>query len=105
MSFWPVVSFPGLHQHVLVVASYVLAFLRGPPKPLETVVTAVGVLLGVDGDDVTFEPRGVRAVVLAILALIHLPATVSLHVLLQLHWLSETTPAALTLEGEVLCVH
>lgn len=52
-----------------------------------------------------FEARSVRTVILAILALINLSPTVRLHVLLQLRWLPETSPAALALKGQILCVH
>lgn len=51
-----------------------------------------------------FEARSVRTVVLTILALINLPTTVCLHVLLQLCWLAKTSPAALALKGQILCV-
>lgn len=51
-----------------------------------------------------FEARSVRTVILTILALINLSTTVCLHVLLQLGGLSEASPAALALKGEVLCM-
>lgn len=64
----------------------------------------MGVVLGVNGDDVAFEAGSVRTVILTILALINLPTAVCLHVLLQLGWLPEASPAALALKGEVLCM-
>lgn len=91
-----------LHQHVFVMPGYVLALLRRPSKALGAVVAAVGVVLGVNGDDVALEARSVRTVVLTILALINLSTTVRLHVLLQLSGLPEASPAALALKGEVL---
>lgn len=91
-----------LHQHVFVMPGYVLALLRRPPKALGAVVAAVGVVLGVNGDDVAFEARSVRTVILTILALINLSTTVCLHVLLQLSGLPEASPAALALKGKVL---
>lgn len=93
-----------LHQHVFVMPGYVLALLRRPPKALGAVVAAVGVVLGVNGDDMAFEARSVRTVILTILALINLSTTVCLHVLLQLSGLSEASPAPLALKGEVLCM-
>lgn len=93
-----------LHQHVFVMPGYVLALLRRPPEALGAVVTAVGVVLGVNGDDVAFEARSVCAVVFTILALINLSTTVCLHVFLQLSRLSEASPAPLALEREVLRV-
>lgn len=93
-----------LHHHVFVMPCYVLALLRRPPKALGAVVAAVGVVLGVNGDDMAFEARSVRTVILTILALINLSTTVCLHVLLQLSGLSETSPAPLALKGEVLCM-
>lgn len=93
-----------LHQHVFVMPGYVLAFLRRPPKALGAVVASVGVVLGVNGDDVSFEARSVRTVILTILALINLSTTMCLHVFLQLGGLPEASPAALALEGEVLCM-
>lgn len=91
-----------LHQHVFVMPGYVLAFLRRPPKALGAVVAAVGVVLGVNGDHMTFEARSVRTVILTILALINFSTTVRLHMFLQLSRLSEASPASLALEGEVL---
>lgn len=91
-----------LHQHVFVMPGYVLALLRRPPKALGAVVAAVGIVLGVNGDDVAFEARSVRTVILTILALINLSTTVCLHVLLQLSGLPEASPAALALKREVL---
>lgn len=91
-----------LHQHVFMVPGYVLALLRRPPKALGAVVAAVGVVLGVNGDNVAFETRSVRTVILTILALINFSTTVCLHVLLQLSGLSETSPTALALKGQVL---
>lgn len=64
----------------------------------------MGVVLCVNRDDVAFEARGVRTVILAILALINLPTAVCLHVLLQLSRLPEASSAALALKGKVLCV-
>lgn len=93
-----------LDQHVFVMPGYVLALLRRPPKALGAVVAAVGVVLGVNGDNVAFEAGSVRTVVLTILALINLSTTVRLHVLLQLGGLPEASPAALALKGEFLRV-
>lgn len=59
----------------------------------------MGVVLGVDRDDVAFEARSVRTVILTILALIYLSTTVRFHVLLQLGGLPEASPAALALKG------
>lgn len=91
-----------LHYHVFVMSGYVLALLRRPPKALGAVVTAVWVVLGVDGDDMAFEARSVRTVILTILALIHLSTTVCLHVLLQLSGLSEASLTAFAFKREVL---
>lgn len=44
-----------LHQHVFVMPGYVLALLRRPPKALGAVVAAVGIVLGMNGDDMAFE--------------------------------------------------
>lgn len=93
-----------LHQHFFVMSSYVLALLRRPPKALGAVVTAVRVVLSVNGDNVAFEARSVRTVILAILALINLSTTVRFHVLLQLGRLPKASPAALALKRELLCV-
>lgn len=93
-----------LHHHVFVMPGYVLALLRRPPEALGAVVTAMRVVLSVNGDNVTFEARGVRTVILTILALINLSTTVRLHVLLQLSRLPEASPTALALKGEVLRV-
>lgn len=60
------------------------------------------VVLGVNRDDMAFETRSVRTVILTILALINLSTTVCLHVLLQLGWLPKTSPASLAFKGEVL---
>lgn len=81
---------------------YVLALLRRPPEALGAVVAAVGVVLSVDGDNMPFKARSVRAVILAILALINLSTTVCLHVLLQLSGLPKASPAALALKREIL---
>lgn len=64
----------------------------------------MGVVLGVNGDNMAFEARSVRTVILTILALINFSTTVCLHVLLQLSGLPEASPAALALKGEVLCM-
>lgn len=93
-----------LHQHVFVVPGYVLALLRRPPEALGAVVTAVRVVLSVNRDNVAFEARSVRTVVLTILALINLSTAVRLHVLLQLGRLPEASPAPFALKREVLCV-
>lgn len=93
-----------LHQHVFMMSGYVLALLRRPPKALGAVVTAVWIVLSVNRDNVAFEARSVRTVILTILALINLSTTVCLHVLLQLSGLPEASPAALALKREVLCM-
>lgn len=71
-----------LHQHVFVMPGYVLALFRRPPKTLGAVVAAVGVVLGVNGNDVAFEARSVCTVIFTILALVNFSTAVCLHVLL-----------------------
>lgn len=88
-----------------MVPHYVLVLLGGPAEALLAVVAAMRVVLGVYGDDVALEARGVRGVILAVLALVDLAAAVRLHVLLQLQLEAEAAPAALALEGQVLGVH
>ena len=60
-------------HHVFVVAHYVLVLLRGPPEALGAELAAVRVVLGVDGDDVSFEARSVSSAVITVLALIDPP--------------------------------
>lgn len=63
------------------------------------------VVLGVNGDDVPLESRGVRGAVLAVLTLVHFLAAVRLHVLLELKLKPEASFALFTLKGQVLGVN
>lgn len=49
----------------------VLILFRGPSKAFLAVVASVGIVFGVDGDDMAFKTRSVCGVVLAVLTLIH----------------------------------
>lgn len=82
----------------------VLALFRGPTEAFSAVVTTVGIVLGVDGYDVPFETGSVRGAVLTVLALVHFPSTVGLHVLLQFQLMPEAPSTALALEWQVFGV-
>lgn len=94
-----------LYQCVFVMAHYVLILFGGSPKTLLAVVTPMWVVLSVDGDYVAFETRGVRCVILTVLALVDFAATVSLHVFLEFVLLPEATLAAFALKRQLFCVH
>lgn len=72
----------------------VLVLFRWPAEAFFAVVAAMGVVFGVDGDDVTFKTRSVCSIVLAILTLVNLLTTVSFHVLFQFSLLPEAFTAA-----------
>lgn len=88
-----------------MVPHYVLIFLGGPAEALFAVLTPVGVVFGVDGDDVALKARRVRGAVLTVLALVHLPATVGLHVLLQFVLLPEAPFTPFAFKRQVLGVN
>lgn len=88
-----------------MVPHYVLIFLGGPAEALFAVLTPVGVVFGVDGDDVALKARRVRGAVLTVLALVHLPATVGLHVLLQFILLPEAPFTPFAFKRQVLGVN
>lgn len=94
-----------LDQCVFVMAHYVLILFRGPSKTLLAVVTPMWVVLSVNGDYVALETRGVRRIILTVLALVDFAATVSLHVFLEFVLLPEATLAAFTLKRQLFCVH
>lgn len=93
------------HYGLFVVPHYVLIFLGGPAEALFAVLTPVGVVFGVDGDDVALKARRVRGAVLTVLALVHLPATVGLHVLLQFILLPEAPFTPFAFKRQVLGVN
>lgn len=87
------------------MAHYVLVLFRGPSKALLAVVAPMWVVLSVDGDYVAFETRGVRRVILTVLALVDFAAAVSLHVFLEFVLLPEATLAAFALKRQLFRVH
>lgn len=93
------------HDGLFVVPHDVLIFLGGPAEALFAELTPVGVVFGVDGDDVALKARRVRGAVLTVLALVHLPATVGLHVLLQFVLLPEAPFTAFAFKRQVLGVN
>lgn len=94
-----------LDQCVFVMAHYMLILFRGPSKTLLAVVTPMWVVLSVDGDYVAFETRGIRCIILTVLALIDFAATVSLHMFLEFVLLPEATLAAFALKRQLFCVY
>lgn len=83
----------------------VLVLFRRSPETLLAIVTAVGIVFSVDGYDVAFEPRSVRSVVLAVLALVDLAAAMRLHVLFEFVLVPEATLATLAFKRQVLGVY
>lgn len=72
----------------------VLVLFRGPAEAFFAVVAAMGVVFGVDGDDMTFKTRSVRSIVLAVLTLVNFLTTVGFHVLFQFSLLPKALTAA-----------
>lgn len=83
----------------------VLILFRGPSKAFLAVVASVGIVFGVDGDDMAFKTRSVCGVVLAVLTLIHFFTTVRLHVLFQFLLLPEAFTTAFAPKWQLLSVY
>lgn len=71
-----------------------LVLFRWPAEAFFAVVAAMGVVFGVDGDDVTLKTRSVRGIVFTVLTLVNFLTTMCFHVLLQFSLLPKALTAA-----------
>lgn len=91
--------------HFFVMSHYVLVLFRRSAEALLAVLTPVRIVFRVDGDDVPFKARGVCSAILTVLTLVHLPATVCLHMLFKLILLPKSLSTSLTPERKIFRVN
>lgn len=88
-----------------MMSHYVLVLFRRSSEPFLAVLTTVRIVLRMNGNNVPFKAWGICSAILTVLTLIHLPATVCLHMLFKLILLPKSLSASLTPKWKIFCMN